>query len=190
MGWSGGGGGGTPGGATNSVQYNNTGAFGGFGLWTTSVLQLSSGWLNYAGQTRVTADVAFTSTTTLAAITGLSVNVQAGRTYAFEAELYVTDASSGGVQAAIAGTCTATAIQYTGYTIADDAIEGKANATALGTAVGSTQTIETTGIIVRITGVITVNAAGTLLVQAAQNTSNATATTVKRGSYFIVQDMP
>jgi hypothetical protein len=150
----------------------------------------ANGWFQWAGQARVTADVTFTSTTTLAAVTGLSVNVQAGRTYAFEAELYVTDAAAGGVQAAIAGTATATAIQYTGYTIADNAIKGKANATALGTAVGSTLTTETAGIVVCITGIITVNAAGTLLVQAAQNTSNATATTVKRGSYFIVQDMP
>jgi hypothetical protein len=120
----------------------------------------------------------------------LSVNVAAGRTYTFETELFVTDAAAGGVQAAIAGTATATAIQYTGYTIADNAIKGKTNATALGTAVGSTTTTETSGIVVRITGTITVNAAGTLTVQMAQNTSNGTATIAKRGSYFIVHDMP
>jgi hypothetical protein len=150
----------------------------------------SDGWLNYAGQTRVTSDFTVTSSTALTNVTGLSVSVQAGRTYAFEAELYVTDAAAGGVQAAIAGTATATAIQYTGYTIADNAIKGKTNATALATAVGSTTTTETAGIVVRISGTITVNAAGTLTVQMAQNTSNGTATTAKRGSYFIVQDMP
>ena len=41
-----------------------------------------------------------------------------------------------------------------------------------------------------IEGTITVNAAGTLTVQFAQNTSNGTPSIVKRGSTFIVQDMP
>lgn len=36
------GGGGTPGGAANSVQFNNAGAFGGFGSWNGSVLDLST----------------------------------------------------------------------------------------------------------------------------------------------------
>jgi hypothetical protein len=149
----------------------------------------NGGFINWLGQKRVTSDFTVTSSTTLTNITGLSVNVGSGRTYQFETELYVTDAAAGGVQAAIAGTATATAIQYTGFTIADNAIKGKANATALGTAVGSTTTTETAGIIVRITGTITVNAAGTLTVQMAQNTSNGTATTAKRGSYFVVQDI-
>ena len=64
------------------------------------------------------------------------------------------------------------------------------NATALATAVGSTVTTETSGIVVRISGTITVNAAGTLTVQMAQNTSNGTATIAKRGSWFLVHDMP
>lgn len=151
---------------------------------------VANGWLNWGGQARVTADFPVTSSVTLVNVTGLTVNVAAGRTYSFEAELFVTDAAAGGVQAAIAGTATATAIQYTGWTVADNAIKGKTNATALGTAVGSTLTTETAGIVTRISGVITVNAAGTLTVQMAQNTSNATATTAKRGSKFIVHDMP
>lgn len=36
------GGGGTPGGAANSVQYNNAGAFGGFGSWNGTTLDLST----------------------------------------------------------------------------------------------------------------------------------------------------
>lgn len=156
----------------------------------TGALANADGFIQWGGQKRVTSDFAVTSSTALTNVTGLSVSVQAGRTYTFEAELYVTDAAAGGVQAAIAGTATATAIQYTGYTIADNAIKAKTNATALATAVGSTVTTETAGIVVRITGTITVNAAGTLTVQMAQNTSNGTATTAKRGSYFIVNDMP
>lgn len=148
------------------------------------------GFIQWSGLTRVTSDFSVTSSTALVNVTGLSVSLSAGRTYQFETELYVTDAAAGGVQAAIAGTATATAIQYTGYTIADNAIKGKTNATALATAVGSTVTTETAGIIVRITGIITVNAAGTLTVQMAQNTSNGTATVAKRGSWFKVYDMP
>ena len=144
----------------------------------------------WAGQARVTSDFSVTSSAVLTNVTGLSVSLVAGRTYSFQAELYVTDAAAGGVQAAIAGTATATAIQYTGYTVADNAIKGKTNATALATAVGSTLTTETAGIVVRISGTITVNAAGTLTVQMAQNTSNGTATIAKRGSWFLVNDMP
>jgi hypothetical protein len=142
------------------------------------------------GETRVTSDFSVTSSTALVNVTGLSVTVTAGRTYTFVTELFVTDAAAGGVQAAIAGTATATAIQYTGYTIADNAIKGKTNATALATAVGSTLTTETAGIVVRVTGTITVNVGGTLTVQMAQNTSSGTATIAKRGSYFIVSDIP
>lgn len=149
-----------------------------------------SGFIQWAGQKRVTSDFSRTSSTALTNVTGLSVNVQAGRTYSFEAWLDCTDAAAGGVQAAIGGTATATSIAYIGYTVADNAIKGKANATALGTAVGSTTTTETTGIVIIINGTITVNAAGTLTVQFAQNTSNGTASIVKQGSYFIVHDMP
>ena len=151
---------------------------------------LPSAYFNWGGQARVTSDFSKTSSVTLSDVTGLSVQVAAGRTYSFEAKLFVTDAAAGGVQAAIAGTATATAIQYAGYTVADNAIKGLTNATALGVAVASTLTTITAGIMVQIFGTVTVNAAGTLTVQMAQNTSNATATVAKRGSYFIVHDMP
>lgn len=150
-----------------------------------------SGYIQWGGQKRVTSDVTFTSTTTLATVTGLSANVAAGRTYSFVAELSWTDAAAGGLQLAISGTATATNIIYDGYIIdsAANGIKGNAQATALGTAVASSTTTGTAGH-AKVSGTITVNAAGTLLVQAAQNTSNGTATTIKRGSYFIVQDMP
>lgn len=147
-------------------------------------------FLQWGGQSRVTSDFSVTSTTALLNVTGLSVNLEAGRTYFFETELYITDAAAGGARAAIAGTATATNINYTGYMIADNAIKGKANATALATVVANSVTTETSGIIIRITGTITVNAAGTLTVQMAQSVSNGTATVAKRGSWFYVYDMP
>jgi hypothetical protein len=150
----------------------------------------ANGWYQWAGMTRVASDVANTGTT-LATVTGLSVNVQAGRTYHFDAYLSFTDAAAGGIKAAIAGTATATAIEYDGFIIdsGSNGVKGNAQATALATTVASSTTTGTAGIVI-IKGTITVNAAGTLLVQHAQNTSNGTATTVKRGSTFMVYDMP
>jgi hypothetical protein len=151
----------------------------------------TDGWINWGGEARVTSDQTFTSTTTLANVSGLSVTLLAGRTYSFVAEISWTDAAAGGLQLAIGGTATVTNIIYDGYIIDSGAngIKGNAQATALGTAVASSTTTGTAGH-ARIAGTITVNAAGTLTVQAAQNTSNGTATTIKRGSTFIVQDMP
>ena len=149
-----------------------------------------TGFFQWGGQGRVTSDVSFTSTTTLGNVTGLSVNLYSGRTYAFEAQLFVTCAAAGGVKAALTGGVTASAIQYTGWTVADNAIKGKANATALNTTVGSTTTTETSGIMVQIYGTITTSSQGALIVQAAQNTSNGTATVIKQGSYIIAYDMP
>jgi hypothetical protein len=152
-----------------------------------------TGWLNYVGQTRVAADVTATSTTTLATITGLSVALVAGRTYSFMAELSWTDAAAGGLQLAMVATggLTATNIIYDGYIVdsAANGIKGNAQATALGGVVANAATTGTAGH-ARVSGVITVNVAGTLNAQFAQSVSNATATTIKRGSYMIVQDMP
>ena len=159
-----------------------------FGLASTG----SAGWINWGGEARVTSDVP-NSTTALATATGLSVALQAGRTYGFTVELSWTDAAAGGIQAAMvaSGGLTATNIIYDGWIIDSGAngIKGNAQATALSGVVASATTTGTAGHLT-IEGTITVNAAGTLNVQFAQNTSNATATTVKRGSRMIVQDMP
>jgi hypothetical protein len=150
----------------------------------------TNGWLNWAGQTRVTSDFSVTSSATLINVTGLSVAVAAGRTYSFDVYLSCTCAAAGGAKAAIAGTCTATNIIYDGWMFDTNVMKGQANSVALGGTVASSTTTATTGVVIQIKGTITVNAAGTLTVQIAQNTSNATATIAKRGSYFIVHDMP
>jgi hypothetical protein len=129
---------------------------------------------------RVASDVAITSDTTLAAVTGMSIAVEAGKTYAFEVNLYTTSNTSGGVKIAIAGTATATAITYDAAFTSAAAVALAARQTALGgSGVGVTAVTVAN---VRITGTITVNAAGTLIVQGAQNASNAAATTFLRGS--------
>jgi hypothetical protein len=155
----------------------------------TGTIGSNAGWFQWGGQSRVTADVAITSNITLANVAGLSVNVQAGRTYAFEADIIWTDAAAGGIQLAIGGTATATAILYDGWIVdsAANGIKGNAQGAALGAAVANAATTGTAGH-AQIRGTITVNAAGTLTVQAAQSVSNATATTIKRGSSFYVYD--
>ncbi len=159
----------------------------------TGVFSLATAYMQWGGQARMTATQSFTSNAVLANLTGLSVNVQAGRTYNFEACIFVaSSATAGGVQGAISGTATATSIVYAGWTYDSGAttIHGYAQATALGTqvglATGTTSTVPT----LMIYGSITVNAAGTLTVQAAQGASNATATVIAAGSYFRVFDTP
>jgi hypothetical protein len=153
---------------------------------------LTGTYLHWGGQTRVTADFSVTSSVALVNVTGLSATVAAGpgRTYSFDVYLSCTCAAAGGVKAAIAGTCTATNIIYDGWVLDTNAIKGQANSAALGGTVASSVTTATTGVVIQIKGTITVLTAGTLTVQFAQNTSNATASIVKRGSYFIVHDMP
>lgn len=136
---------------------------------------------------RVTADVAFAATTTLGTVTGLSVPVTAGETYELEARLFVTADATGGQKYAIGGTATATAIIYDTVIadLADLSAPAAGRATALGTALalaGNTRTV----FAVTIRGTLTVNAGGTLLVQAAQDSASGT-TSVLRGSTLRVR---
>jgi hypothetical protein len=145
--------------------------------------------LGRATSVRVANDFQVTSSGVLVNVTGLSVLVRNGRTYTFEAYLTCTDAAAGGVQAAIAGTTTASNIIYDGWLMDNSTIKAQTNSTALATAVASTTTTNTAGLVIIIKGTITTSANGTLTVQFAQNTSNVTASTVKQGSTFVVADV-
>jgi hypothetical protein len=148
------------------------------------------GFLKWGGTARAAADFSVASNVALANVPGMSVNLLSGKTYAIEAELSFTDAAAGGVKAAIGGSCTATSIVYDGWVIdaAAGGIKGNAQGAALGAAVANTTTTGTAGHIT-IKGSITVNVPGTLTIQFAQNTSNATASVVKQGSYLVVHDI-
>lgn len=125
------------------------------------------------------------ATTTLGNVTGLTANVAASGTYRFEAKLYTTSDVAGGIKVAIAGTATATAIIYEGLTT-NAGTTTQSRATALATAVGAVTAV--TAAYVTITGTITVNAAGTLTVQAAANAATGT-TSVLVGSTFVLTEM-
>lgn len=138
---------------------------------------------------RVATDFAKTSSVTLANVTGLTRNVEAGRKYAFRAVLFTTSNTGGGVQVAIAGTCTATHIIYESD-VKDSstlATAGTTRASALATKVGDVTAVAAARI--TIEGEIVVNAAGTLTVQFAQNASNGSASTVLTGSYFEIMSL-
>jgi hypothetical protein len=147
-----------------------------------------AGWMQWAGQKRVASDFDTGNSTTLANITGLSVAVAAGRTYSFVAELYTTSDVAAGVKFAIGGNATATAIIYEALVHNAGVLVAQTRATALGTEVGAVTAVTVAKC--TITGTITVNAAGTLTVQMAQNVGNATGSVALRGSSFIVHDMP
>lgn len=134
----------------------------------------------------VTSQFDKTSDTTLANVTGLSVNVLAGGKRRFEANLYCSSNASGGVKFAIGGTATATSIIYEAalFSAGVSTAVGTARATALGTAVADITAVAAGRVV--ITGTMVVANAGTLTLQMAQNASFATASSVLVGSTFSV----
>lgn len=144
-----------------------------------------------AMRSTLTADVTNDSATL--ATTGLTVAVKAGRKYSFLAYLYVTTgAALEGVKAAMSGTSTVTnlVVDVEVKSHASTPVLTLGRATAYDSAVG--QTVADAGnATVEISGTLTVNAAGTLRIDFAKNADTGAAnTTVKRGSYLWVEDMP
>lgn len=138
-------------------------------------------------QDYVTATGSFTktSTTTLAAVTGLSLNLTAAGTYVVRGHLIGTAGSSGGISAEFIATNsltltsgTITAFNYNGTTL-----NYVTNITAVSSDFGGGNAAYTDLI---FEGSIIVNAAGTLGISAAQHTSSTTATTITNGSYLSV----
>ena len=122
-------------------------------------------------------------------ITGLSVTVVAAKKYRFYTQLFITDDNTQSyAKIAIGGTATATA--FVGRVRSEDA-DGSIDASATITAIDEVfTTVSEAGHVVTITGVITVNAGGTLTVEMAQDTSHATAVSVLVGSHFEVVEIP
>lgn len=153
----------------------------------------ADGWLRGdAGKTRLTGNhTVATNTATLAAINNLTTTVAAGRHYHFRSVLHCTTVNTSGVKVAISGTATHTDIVYDViiHGISTPAFLTSGRATAKDTAIGVTAS--GTACVVEIIGTTTINAGGTLLVQAAQNaeTGAAESVIVLRGSTFLVQDL-
>lgn len=150
-----------------------------------------NGWLNWGGEARTTAALAYTSLNTLTNVKGLSVPLQANRSYSVDADIYFQDDPNGGLQLALAGTFTVGTVTYDGWIIdfPNNGIKGGVLATTLSTAVANATTTGASGH-AKIAGTISTTGAGTLFVQAAQFTPSSTATTLAQGSRLMVQDIP
>lgn len=154
-----------------------------------------SGWMQWAGQARVTAN--FTSSNaTLTAITGISsVALQAGRNYAFKAWLAVTGSSLAGVQVGI--TCSSTTITTLlsdGYMHDAGVMRGSSVGVIASTGTPvvavSSATVTSSNPAIRIDGMIRVASSGLFGLTLAQSTASATQTVVSSASFMIVYDMP
>lgn len=143
----------------------------------------SKGFFMWNGQKRVTTQFNKVSNTTLSDITGLSVSVEAGKTYEFYAKLWISAPASGGAKVAMSGTCTITSLIVGGFIPTGN----YGTTTALNSNIVSTTAAVSTW--AEIHGTITVNAAGTLTVQFAQGLSNATQSSVRVGSVFTVNQI-
>lgn len=147
----------------------------------------SGGYVFDVGIKRASAQFDKTNTT-LADVTGLSVNVVAGKSYKFSALLFVNANVTGGSKYAVGGTATATAIIYE-ITLIDDAANAFSITSRQTALAGSAGQAGTTAGLAKIEGVITVNAGGTLTVQFAQNAASGTSS-VLVGSTFTVNEIP
>jgi hypothetical protein len=132
-----------------------------------------------------TSTLTKTSDAALATVPGLSQALTAGKTYSCRGHLTGVSGASGGIKVALvaSGGLTATSTTWTGLTYAGVGLLTSITVTALG---GANPVAATTQVYsdLYIDGSITVGVAGTINVQAAQNTSNGTATTVLQGSTF------
>lgn len=129
------------------------------------------------------------SNTTLQDDDHLTVTVLAGGKYAIRALVFADNAGAlEGLKLALGGTCTATSLkaQMSIYDDVTNALVAFARVTALTSSVGAGLSLG--GSLSTITGTIEVNAGGTLLLSWAQNAgAGASATTIQRGSYMIVE---
>jgi hypothetical protein len=155
-------------------------------------LTTSQGWINWNGETRLAADLVGVTDTNWRNV--MQVNVNAGKTYKFKAALPLrATVSTQGIAMRVGGGATATAVVYDGWIIdsAANGIKGNAQATALSTTVASSAFTGATSH-VQLVGTITVNAAGTLILQASAFTTGTAvnAVTIGRGATFMVEDIP
>lgn len=124
----------------------------------------------------VTAALTKNANVTLGTITGLSATLEAGETYVVKLALPCTAGASGGIKVALAtsDTLTLTSSNIGAKVMTASALAVASTTSGLDTAVGATSA----AVLVEVNAVLVVNAAGTLIVQAAQNASNGTDTVV------------
>ena len=130
-----------------------------------------------------TSTLTKTSDTALATVPGLSQTLTAGKTYNCQGKLTGVSGASGGIKVALVATASlsATSTTWTGFTWSGTTAVAQTTVTALGSNIAANTAVYSD---MYINGSIVVNAGGTINVQAAQNVSDGTATTVLQGSTF------
>lgn len=156
---------------------------GGTGSSTRTGAQANLGLL----ASRVTVQFDATSNT-LTNVPGLSLSLLTGLTYAFESILDALPDGTVACKVAIGGTATATAVSFFSCALIEGDVVSLQRVAALGTAAVLTTSIGAPALFVRINGTITVNAAGTLTVQLAQNTASGTSS-ILVGSTFTAREI-
>jgi len=149
----------------------------------------TNGWFAQpAAYGYVTGDVT-NSTATLANVTGAVVTLKASRNYSFEVTLHISNSTAAeGVKLDFnAGGVTATNFMAMCIIENNNTITATTRLTALNTSC-NTATLTGNGVI-KISGVIEVNAAGTLQIEAAENSHSTGTLTVSRGSLLYVTDI-
>ena len=136
---------------------------------------------------RATSQFDQAADTTLATVTGLTVNIVSGKSYQFTARLFVDASALGGQKYAIAGSATASAVVYQVNTISNTANVFVINSrqTSLGGTIGQTGA---TANFTEISGTISCSGTGNLVVQFAQNAGNGTSS-VLVGSTLEVREV-
>jgi hypothetical protein len=134
---------------------------------------------------RCTTQLDKATNVTAANVVGMSVTLLAGRKYTFKATLFTTSTTNGGMKVGLGGTATATSMIAEGCLWNGATIGTVAQVTALGTVVAATEATTK----VEITGEIVVNAGGTFTITNAQNASHADTSSVKVGSFLVVEDV-
>ena len=134
-----------------------------------------------------TSDQSVTSTTTVVDITGLTFSMAANTTYVIRANIFVTAGSVGGVRLSANGPAGVTKVRVAGDNLvptsggAAAAIVITAYGGVIANAAGATLTSAAIDIYGKIENGAT---AGTFALQFAQSASNATATTIEKGSFL------
>lgn len=137
---------------------------------------------NLIAPTFVTTQFDVAASTVFADVTGLSVNVVAGKTYSFRSVLFVTADGTGDSKVAAAGTCTVSAF------IASAMVELSAGTVSEGrTTTKGAQifTSDATTISYVISGTAVVSGSGTLTIQFAQSVANGTSSVLVGSSFQV-----
>jgi hypothetical protein len=127
------------------------------------------------GNFNSSAGLSVPSSTTLTAIPGLTANVQAGATYLISIHLNGSANVAGGAKVAFGGTAAASAFNMTTWNYNGTTTNAVTNVTSLASSLTAVTAVYTD---IVAEGTLVVSTAGTLILQMAQNASNAAATTI------------